>query len=55
MLLRRRVLIFLEAGALGRAAPTYAAHLAEELFAAARTLKLRSLEVLLLVGEVADR
>lgn len=43
-----RVLIFLEAQALGRPTPNFAVHLAEELLPAARTLGLRSLEVGLL-------
>lgn len=40
-----RVLIFLEAQALGRPLPNYALHLAEDLLPAARTLGLRALEV----------
>lgn len=40
-----RVLIFLEAQALGRPPPNYAVHLAEPLLAAAHTLGLRALEV----------
>lgn len=41
-----RVLIFLEAQALGRPPPNYAVHLAEPLLAAAHTLELRALQVL---------
>lgn len=44
-LLPCRVLIFLEAQALGRALPNFALHLAQDLQAASRTLGLRALEV----------
>jgi hypothetical protein len=41
-----RVLIFLEAQALGRPLPNFALHLAQDLLAAGRTLGLRALEVI---------
>jgi hypothetical protein len=40
-----RVLIFLEAQALGRPLPSFALHMAQDLLAASRTLGLRALEV----------
>lgn len=40
-----RVLIYLEAGALGRPKPAFPAHLTQALLAAAMALGLRSLEV----------
>ncbi len=43
--LLHRVLIYLEAGALGRPKPAFAAHLTQALLAAAVSLGLRSLEV----------
>lgn len=41
----RRVLIFLEAQALGGPLPSFALHMAQDLLAASRTLGLRALEV----------
>jgi len=41
----RRVLIYLEAAALGRPKPAFAAHLTQTLLAAAVSLGLRSLQV----------
>lgn len=40
-----RVLIFLEAQALGRPLPSFALHMAQDLLAASRTLGLRTLQV----------
>ena len=47
-----RVLIFLEAQALGRPLPSFALHMAQDLLAASRTLGLRALEVAVILSGV---